>query len=85
MFCQNSIDVLSTICDTELIRRYAMCDIKADEVLMNHLREHSVKCVICKTPMLAIFSHKTRYSCVDCTSTIESPLEILTKLKIIDR
>lgn len=60
-----------------------MCDIKADEVLMKHLREHSVNCMICEMPMLGVFSHSTRESCSDCRSQVQSPLEILTSLKII--
>lgn len=60
-----------------------MCDIKADTVLMDHLKKYSVRCVVCKTPMLGVFSHDTRYACIDCK--VESPLEILNKLKIIDR
>lgn len=62
-----------------------MCDIKADTILMDHLKKYSVGCVVCKIPMLGVFSHDTRYMCVDCKDTVESPLQILIKLKIIDR
>lgn len=61
-----------------------MCDIKADEVLIKHLEEHSVRCICCGTPMLGIFSRVARAACASCGDRyIESPLEILKRLQII--
>lgn len=61
-----------------------MRDITADAILMEYLRERSVKCVTCHDPMLGVFSHNTRYRCTDCGGGhVESPMEILKRLQII--
>lgn len=63
-----------------------MCDIKADSVLMEHLKIYSVKCKSCSVPMLGVFDYSTRLTCNDCGGQrVESPIEMLNKLKITDR
>lgn len=45
----------------------------------------SKNCQTCDNKMLGIFDYKLRTDCVDCTVKCESPLEILTRLQIMNR